>query len=130
MVVAVSQVGHSQTNSAPTGAHPPSFSLEVPYYFHDTKDIETYFDRHGHSARVKEIQGKAKTYVFVMDQPYSGVDTTDLYCFTKRGDNFQMFSKTFLWKTINENDVEFKTEGSFVNVIVRKMVVLKINPPD
>ena len=119
--------GHSQTNTM--SKELPSSALQVPQYFRAVKDVKAYFDQQGVPIELKEVSGKTETYCFITAHPYSGVDTTDLYCFVKRGERWGIFLKAFLWKTPFKEDVEFKLDGDFVDVICRATVVLKINPP-
>ena len=106
----------------------PSFPLKVPELFHTVKEIGNYFDRQGVPSDVKELQGKVEAFRFVKAYPYSGSDTTDLYCFIKEGDAWVMFLKTFLWDTPHGSIVEFSVNGDFVDVIQGGQVVLKLNP--
>jgi hypothetical protein len=107
---------------------PPS-TLQGSQYFHAVKDIKAYFDQQGVPVEVRELSGKAESYCFVMAHPYSGIDTTDLYCFVKRGERWGMFLKAFLWKTPFKEDVSFRLDADFVDVICKGDIVLKINPP-
>jgi hypothetical protein len=118
-------IGHSQTNTASKG--PPAYALEVPGYFPAVNAIKGYFDQQGVTVKIKELSGRTDAFCFVRAYPYSGVDTTDLYCFVKRDGEWLMFLKAFLWRA--SIDVEFKVDGDFVDVICRGVVVLKINPP-
>jgi hypothetical protein len=122
----ISPTGYSQTVTSKALA---SGAIEVPRYLHTTNEIGAYFDQHHVPAELSEVRGKNENYCFVLAHPYSGVDTTDLYCFVKAGDGWGMLLKTYLWKTPFRKDVEFKADGDFVDVICKGVVVLKINPP-
>ena len=118
---------HSQTTKVSQLS--PPLSLQVPRFFKTNEDIKAYFDKNGIPVEVKEIQAKKEKYYFVLAYPYSGIDTTDLYCFVKGDAGWGMFLKAFLWKTPFKEDVKFKLDGDFVDVLCKSIVVLKINPP-
>ena len=120
--------GQSQTNTM--SKELPSSAVQVPQYFRAVKDIKAYFDQQGVPTELNELQNGAETYCFITAHPYSGVDTTDLYCFVKRGERWGLFLKAFLWKTPFKENVEFKTDGDFIDIICKGIVVLKINPPN
>lgn len=106
----------------------PNVPLNVPGFCRSTNDIKAYFDQQGVPVELKEAKGKYETYCFVLAYPYSGIDTTDLYCFVQRGEGWLMFLKAALWKT-RHGTVEFKSDGDFMNIVRDGAVVLKLNPP-
>jgi len=106
----------------------PNVPLNVPGFCRSTNDIRAYFDQQGVPVELKEAKGKSESYCFVLAYPYSGIDTTDLYCFVQRGEGWVMFLKAALWKTPH-GSVEFKSDGDFMNVVCNGAVVLKLNPP-
>ena len=119
---------YSQTNIMLTGVTSSS-ALEGSQYFNASRDIKAYFSQQGIPAELKELLGRTESYCFVTAHPYSGLDTTDLYCFVKQGERWRMFLKAFLWKTHRKEDVEFRVHGDLVEVVRKGVVVLAINPP-
>ena len=106
----------------------PSGPIDVPRFLPDTKAIKNYFDQRGVPVDVNEVLGKQQHYCFVKAYPYSGVDTTDLYCFVKRSDRWVLCLQAFLWKTPRKEDVQFAVRDEFVDVVSKGRVVLKLNP--
>ncbi|HXC99904.1 MAG TPA: hypothetical protein VN048_11220 [Verrucomicrobiae bacterium] len=100
----------------------------VPQFCKSTNEISAFFKEKGVPVEVKEIQGKNENFCFVLAYPYSGVDTTDLYCYVKAGEGWGLFLTAALWKS-GPNSIEIKPEGDFMDVTCRGVVVLKVNPP-
>ena len=88
-----------------------------------------FFDKNDIPSDGKLIESKTKKYYFILAKPYSGVDTTDLYCYVRRGDRWVLFLNAFLWKTPFKEDIDFKVEGDFVNVICKGVTILKLDTP-
>ena len=106
----------------------PNVPLNVPGFCRSTNDIKMYFDQHGVPVEIRGAKGKTESYCFVLASPYSGMDTTDLYCYVKAGEGWLIFLQATLWKT-GPASVDFKADGDFMNVLRNDSVVLKINPP-
>jgi hypothetical protein len=55
--------------------------LNPPGSFTSLDELKSFFEQHGVVAQIKVVQGKSRTFCFVWDDPFSGVDTTILYCY-------------------------------------------------
>jgi hypothetical protein len=127
VLLAVGMDCHSQSIATPKGL--PWYTLNVPKFFPTVQAIKLYFDQQGVPAELAQVKGTSHTYCFVTAHPYSGIDTTDLYCFVKRDEKWEEFLKAYLFRTPFQQDVQFKTDGDFVDVLCKGIVSLKINPP-
>jgi hypothetical protein len=122
-VICLMALDPSQLNQA-LANELPSTRLEVPSFFYTTKAIKGYFDQQGVPAEVEEIHGKYEQYCFIKAFPYSGIDTTDLYCCVNRNGRWTVFLKAYLFRTPPGSKVEFKTDGDFMDVVCKGVVVL------
>jgi hypothetical protein len=112
-------------------AMPPNTSKtsqDFPTFFKADQDLKAYFIESYPGADTEIIQGKLRTYCFALVYPYSGMDTTDLYCFVKVDTGWLLFLRATLWKTPPKS-THFRLDDDFVDVICKGNVVLKINPP-
>jgi len=116
------------SNATPNELPNVNSSANISPFYRSINDVDLFFKTNKIPAEGQEIKNQSMDYYFVMAHPYSGMDTTDLYCFVKRGRGWAMFLKAFLWKAPFAGDVKFKVDGEFVNVICKDKVVLKVNP--
>jgi hypothetical protein len=118
--------GNCQTNYISNSSFPRNF--EIPHSFATITNVEEYFKSQDCPIGIVEFQGRDERYLFVKAYPYSGIDTTDLYCFVKRNQRWTIFAKAFLWKTPSKDDVSFRENGDSVEVYSKGVLTLKLRP--
>lgn len=105
----------------------PAKRLDVPRSFLSTNQIQKFFKDRNIPTELKQVQGKRLLYCFASASPYSGVNTTELFCFVKDDAGWALILTATLWKS---GSLEFKQNGDFMDVVSFGVVVLKINPPN
>ena len=119
---------HFLLNAMPIETQDSDLSANVRPFYKSIKDIDLFFTGKKIPIETKEVSNNSTDFYFVTAHPYSGIDTTDLYCFVRRGNGWAMFIKAFLWETPFAKDIKFKPDGEFINVICKDRLILKLNP--
>jgi hypothetical protein len=114
--------------SESTSGLPPLHKMMLPSFFSSVQEIKGFLKKERVPADIKEVAGKSDRFCFICAYPYSGEDTTDLYCFVWRGEGWLKFLSAGIWSA-PPGTLEFVVDGDFVDVKSKGVVVLKLNPP-
>jgi hypothetical protein len=100
-------------------------------FFSSTNAIDTYFETNDMPALIIPVQTKSEQFCFAWASPFSGIDTTILYCYVGRDNRWVLYLEATLRRTPYNADLEFKANGDYVDVIREGDLLLKIKrPPD
>jgi len=112
---------------------PPTKQVDLfaypPGAFASTSAILEQFRKAAVPFDLKELRGGEQRYAVVQAYPYSGADTTEVYCFVNRGGKWLIFAKAVLWKT-RPKSASFVANGDQVSVIAGGKTVLSFNAPE
>ncbi len=103
--------------------------FRVAQFSRATNDIVAQFVGEGIPVDTTEIVAKKARYFLLRAYPYSGVDTTDIYCFVWRNSEWSMYLRAFLPATPRREDVSLRERGEFVDVLSKGKLVLSLTAP-
>jgi hypothetical protein len=107
---------------------PANLPRGVPGFFASTNAIDTYFAERHVPREAKQAQNGPEIYYFVLAYPYSGTDTTELYCFVRGGEGWTLFLQASLWQTPPKT-VELEVSGEFIDVLRSGDVTIRLKAP-
>jgi len=106
----------------------PANQKKLPAFFNSAQELNDFLKQQKLPADVEVASTKSGSYCFVFAYPYSGMDTTDLYCYVKEGDMLGLYLTATLFRTPPKK-AKVSVDGDFVDVICKEKLVLKISQP-
>jgi hypothetical protein len=115
---------------APGGdAKGPITTFEIPGGFSDTNVLKSYFAGKRIPVDVRALHDSTNQYIAVLVMPYSGVDTTQVYCYAQRGGMWLFLAAINVWSG-GARSLDIKVEDNALVILRRGRVVFKASPPD